>query len=793
VFSAWSELRFAARRLRRAPGFAWTVVLVLALGVGATTAAFGLVNAILVEPLPFPESERLVRLTHDVRDGGVASVDQSDASVQLYQTASRAFEGVAAWRFADGILSPSEPEQAAIRVHGARVTSSFFDVLAVRPALGRGFAAGEDRPGANHVVVLSYRLWQSRFHADPNALGRQVAVNDVPRTIVGIMPRGFGYPERHVEMWLPLARDPSDGRSFDLVGIARLKPAVSRAFAQADLARVLRAGPADAGPPDMTPRVQSLRDSIVGPVAEPLWLLFGSVLVVLLVACTNAAGLFLVRAERMQVELAVRGALGSGLAGVLALTLSEAALLCGVAGVAGMALAALAVAAARSWGAALSLPRLEELAVDARVLWFALGTALLCGIVVSLVPLLRARRAALAQVLRLGSVGLTGGRPRATTRHALVVSQIALSVVLVAASGLLTRSFLRLSAVEPGFDPARVVTLNVMLPFARYPSASRPAFFEALVREAKAIPGVRGVALADRIPLSGSHRDMSLEVGPGGSPAKHAVAWADAAYFETLRIPLLRGRTFGPKVADHLPEEVVVSQAFAAGYWGGASPLGRQVRAAGGAWHTVVGVVGDVHYDALDRPPSPIVYFPMAEPGSTWLVARTDASDGETLAALRGVVHALDLAVPTSDEGSLRRLVDEAAARARALAGLLGATSAVTLLLAAVGLYGVMAYTVAIRRRELGVRAALGAGPRELGRIVSLVGLRLTGVGIAVGLAAASVSSRLLGGLLYGVSPTDLATLGATPVLVLLVALAGTWIPARNAAALDPSESLRGQ
>jgi putative ABC transport system permease protein len=794
MFSPWSELRFAARRLRRAPSFAAAVVLVLALGVGTTTAVFSLVNGILLEPLPFPEPGRLVRLTHTVRDAGAATVDQSDASVMLYQGAAHVFDGVAAWRFDNGILGASDPSQSAIRVRGARVTSNFFDVMGVRPMLGRAFAPGEDRPGTNRVVVLSHRLWQQRLHGDPNAVGRLVVVNDVPRTIVGIMPKQFAYPANHVEVWLPLARDPAQGQTFDLVGIGRLKRGVSTASAQADLARVLGASsPATSAQSHLAPQVQSLRDSIVGPVSRLLWLVFGGVVLVLLVACTNVAGLFLVRAERMQLELAVRGALGSGLGGMLALTLSESLLLSAVAGSAGVWLAALAMSAARSAGSALSLPRLEEVGVDTRVLLFALGITMFCALAVSVLPLLRARGASVAQVLRGAGGGAAGGRSHKAARDALVMAQIALGVVLVAASGLMTRSFLRLSAVQPGFDPDHVVTSGVLLPFARYGADSRVNFFEALVREGKAIPGVRDVGLTDWVPLSGDHQDMAIEVEAPPSQANHAFARVDASYLKALRIPLLRGRTFGPQDVAHPADEVIVTRAFAGRYWPGTSPLGKRVRPVGGPWHTIVGEVGDAHYDALDTPASEMVYFPIVIPGTPSLVVRTDSREGETLSAIRGIVRTLDPAVPTFDEGSLRQLVDDSSARARALVVLLAMASVVTSLLAAVGLYGIMAYTVSIRRRELGIRMALGARPCDVSRMVSLLGLRLASVGIAIGLASTLLTSQLLRGLLYGVSPTDLVTLSVTPVAVFVVAFVATWIPARQAAAVHPSEALRSQ
>jgi predicted permease len=788
MFSPWSELRFAARRLRRAPSFATAAVLVLTFGVGATTAVFSLVNGILLEPLPFPEPGRLVRLTHTVRDGGGATVDQSDASVMLYQSEARAFDGVAAWRFDNGILGASEPSQNAIRARAARVTSNFFDVMGVRPVLGRAFAPGEDTPGANRVVVLSHRIWQQQLHGDPSAVGRQVVVNDVPRTIVGIMPKHFAYPANHVELWLPLARDPAQSRTFNLVGIARLKRGVSTASAQADLARVFSASSTPTSTQSLAPQVQSLQDSIVGPVSQLLWLVFGGVVLVLLAASTNVAGLFLVRAERMQLELAVRGALGSGLGGMLALALSESLLLCAIAGSAGVWLAALATSAVRSAGSVLSLPRLDEVGVDARVLLFALGITVFCALAVSILPLLRARGASVAQVLQGAGVGPAGGR----SRDALAVAQIALGVVLVAASGLMTRSFLRLNAVRPGFDADHVVTSSVLLPFARYGPASRLTFFDALVREANTIPGVRDVGLTSWVPLSGDPRELAIEVEANPSQVNHAVATVDAAYFRALRIPLLRGRTFGAHAARP-SNEVIVTRAFADRYWPGASPLGERVRPVGGEWHTVVGEVGDVHYDALDRPAREMVYFPIAEPGGLSLVVRADSREGEALAAIRGIVHALDSAVPTYDEGPLRQLVDKSSARARALVVLLAMASVVTSLLAAVGLYGVMAYAVSIRRRELGIRMALGARPRDVSHMVSLAGLRLASVGIAIGIASTLLTSQLLRGLLYGVSPTDLVTLSVTPIAVFVVAFVATWIPARQAAALHPSEALRSQ
>jgi putative ABC transport system permease protein len=820
---ARSELRFAARRLRRAPAFAAAVVLVLALGVGTTTALFSLVHGILLAPLPYPQPDRLLRLTH-TSSAGRATIDLSDALVMLYQSEARAFDGVAAWRFDDGDLAPLEAGQTAVRVRGARVTASFFDVLGVPPALGRAFAPGDDRPGAARVVVLSHRIWQERLHGAPDAIGRQIEVNDVPRTIIGIMPPRFAYPANHVELWLPLALDPAHTRpaTLNLIGIGRLKPGVSSEAARVDLARVLtnpgesfQGGGAAAGWQEtqetrIAPHVQSLRDSIVGPPARLLWFVFGSVLLVLLVACTNVAGLLLVRAERAQRELAVRAALGSGFLGVLALTLSESLLLSVLGGGAGVLLAVASLRGVRSAGTALALPRLEEVGVDAPVLLFALGITGFCALFVSVLPLLRARRISIAQVLRGAESGPAGGRAPQRARNALVVAQIALAVVLVTSSGLMTRSLLRLQDVRPGFAADHVVVSRVLLSYTKYSGGGmRLNFFQAMVREAQAIPGARDVALTDWVPLSGDRHDTAIEV-EGDDPSRasaggteHAEAHVDGAYFHALRIPLRRGRTFGAQDAARPLSEAIVSHAFAQRYWPGMSPLGKHVRPLGDRWYTIVGEVGDVRYEGLEQPPSEMVYFPIVGlgphdtvaslPPALSLVVRTEAGVGETLSAIRRIVAALDPTIPTYDEGSLRQLVHDASARARALAVLLAIASGVTSLLAAVGLYGILAYSVSLRRRELCIRMALGARPAEVRRRVSLQGLRLAGVGIVIGTACALATSQLLRGLLYGVSPTDLVTLTATPAALLVVAFIASWIPAHRAAAVHPAEALQSQ
>jgi predicted permease len=511
-------------------------------------------------------------------------------------------------------------------------------------------------------------------------------------------------------------------------------------------------------------------------------------------------------------ELAVRAALGSGFMGILALMLSESLLLSVLGGGTGVLLAVASMRVVRSTGTALSLPRLEDVGVDVPVLLFALGITVFCALFVSVLPLLRARRVSITQVLRRVGTGPAGGRAPQRVRSALVVSQIALAVVLVTSSGLMTRSLLRLHDVRPGFEADHVVTSRVLLPYARYGGGGvRLNFFQAMVREAQAIPGARDVALTDWVPLSGDRHDMAIDVEDDPSPAnvggtEHAVAHVDGHYFQTLRIPLLRGRTFGAQDAARPVDEAIVSHAFAERYWPGGpgtSPLGKRVRPLGGRWYIIVGEVGDVRYDGLEKPPSETVYFPIVTaglqetngslPSALSLVMRTDAGEGETLSAIRRIVAALDPTIPTYDEGPLQQLVHDASARARALAVLLAIASVVTLLLGAVGLYGIMAYSVSIRRRELGIRMALGARPADISRMVSLHGLRLAGFGIVIGTACALATSQLLRGLLYGVSPTDLVTLSATSAALLVVAFIASWIPAHRAAAVHPAEALQSQ
>jgi putative ABC transport system permease protein len=811
-----TELRHAARRLRRVPAFSIPTVLVLALGIGATTAMFSVVHAVLLSPLPFAQPERLVSLTYTLQVPGVPVADQSDASILLYQRHAKTLD-VAAWRPWDLNIG-ADGGAPAERIAAAAVTASLFPVLGVQPVLGRAFREGEDRVGAPPIAILSHPLWMRRYGGDPTVIGRTIRVDGAAREIVGVMPEGFVYRSPRVQMLIPLPLDPANAEpgSFNNEGIGRLRDGATAEQARAELdahfARILDEFPAPI-PRAMWEEakiravVAPLRDTVVGDVGRVLWIMLGSMGLVLAIACANVANLFLVRGESRQREFAVRGALGAGVAGVVAQCLGEALLLAGAGGALGVGLAALVVRIARTMGETFAVPRLHEVAVDTPVLLFALAVVAFCAACVSLIPVLRALHVPMATVLRDAGRASTEGRQRATARSALVVAQVALALVLVAASGLLARSFARIRDVEPGFAASGVTMARLSLPQADYPTAaSALQLYDRLLERLRAVPGVRDATVTTWVPLGGDRNGTVMEVEDrplpaNGVPRVHFVVNVEASYFRTMGVPLLAGRSFGPQDAARPQQEAIVSRAFAERYWPGESALGRRVRRGlAGEWMTVVGVAGDAHFEALDRPAEDAVYFPLVGRADSsiyvshyaGLMVRSEAlSSAEVTNAIRRAVRELDPAMPTFDDGPLQAMVDRASARARFTLLLLGAASAIALALGAVGIYGVMAYGVSLRRREIGVRLALGARPADVRGMVSRQGVTLGAIGVAIGLVSALAAMRLLRGLLYDVSPTDPVTLVATCLTLLGVTLLATWLPARRAAATDPAVALR--
>jgi putative ABC transport system permease protein len=759
----------------------------------------------------------LVALTHTIELSGVPEADQSEASVLFYQEHAKAFTGIGAWRDQAVNLELVDGQAgAAERVEAAAVTSNLFEVLGIPPLLGRDFRAGEDRVGAAPVVMLSYGFWQRHFSGARSVLGKRIVANGISREIVGVMPQSFVFPRSAPELWTPLPLDPATASagSFNYRGIGRLRSDATTASARADLDRVLP-GLLDEFPggipramwdqAHVRPVVTPLLDSIVGNVSSLLWILLGSVGLVLLIACANVANLFLVRGEARQLELAVRGALGSGIAGIVAQCLSESLVLAAAGGVIGVLFAVVGVSWAAGWADKMSVPRLEQVSVDGRVLAFALAVCAVSTLLVSLIPLLRARRVPIAMVLRESGRGSTAGAERQRTRSALVVAQVALALVLVAGSGLLARSFTRLRNVQPGFDGRNVAVTRLALSTTTYPSGpERVLFYGRLLDQVRALPGVHEATISDWVPLTTDHNDVVVTVEdhplpPDALPADHYTVTVDPNYFKTMGIPLLAGRAHESPYRGRRSLDVVVSKAFAERYWPGKGALGKNIRPAlTGPWFAIVGVVGNVHYEALNKPAEDAIYLPLLPadsdgaytPTFVALLVRTEGSQDVAL-PIRNIVHALDPAVPTYGEQSLSSIVSASSSRARVTVLLLVIASTLALILGAVGLYGVLAYGVSLRQREIGVRIVLGAPPAQVSWMVSRQALGLALAGIVIGIGFALGATRLLSGLLYDVSPTDPLTLGATCIGLLAMAGLASWIPARRAAAVDPAEALR--
>jgi predicted permease len=813
------ETRHAARRLARAPVFSLTTLLVLTLGIGSSVALFSIVNGVILRPLPYADPGQLVSLSHSIVVPGIDHVDQSDATFLLYQRHNQVFSGIGSYRESEANLAPTTGSGGdAERVSTASVSASLLPMLGVAPLIGRSFVAGEDRSDAARVIILSEALWQKRFGGDRSILGKTVLDDGVPTQVVGIMPSSFQFPTAHTEAWVPTRFDAAHTSpgSFNYEAVARLRPGVTLQAAKADLDRVLPRL-LDEYPSDIPPAmfasvhlqsiVRPLRDVIVADVSSLLWILFGTGVVVLLISCANVANLFLIRGEARHRELAVRTALGAGRSAVLVQYFSEAALLAGAGGLAGLAIADVAIRLLGKLPAGLSLPRMAEVSLDGRVILFAVAVTLVTAIAVSLVPLLRARRVPLSAVLKDSGRSATSGVERQHSRNALVVAQIALALVLVTASGLMLRSFARLRDVSPGFDAEHALTMRFALPDAKYGSAlSRMQYFNELADRVRAIPGVAAVGFTDWLPLSGDNNNtvMAVEDHPIAKnevPAVHDMAEVSGEYFRAMGIPLVSGRTFGAQDAAHPVAEAVVSHAFAKRYWKAVSPLGKRIRPGiDGPWYTIIGEVGDVHFASLDKPAEDVVYFPQVMAGhdsgsdvdgAVALVVRSTRDPAALTPAIRQAVHTLDPSLPTYQEQTMARVLANASARTQFTMWLLAVAGIIALTLGAVGIYGVMAYGVSLRHREIGVRMALGARPSDVAQMISRQGVTLAGVGIVVGIAVAIVVTRFMRGLLYDVSATDPMTLSGTCVLLLLVALVASWLPARRAAGVDPAEALR--
>jgi predicted permease len=793
------DLRYALRTLRSNPGFTAVAAITLALGLGATTAIYTVVDRVLLRPLPYPQAERLVRIWHWNEQ---SVVPRENIAYQTFQELDAALEAIdaaaAVSPYWDFTVSAPEPE----RVGGYWVSASFFPLTGATASIGRVFGPAEDTPGGESVVVLSHAYWQRRFGGDSSIVGRAVTIGDGPATVIGVLEAGFRYGNP-VELWAPLAQNPlvPRGRQVRWVDIlARLAPGRTVAEARTEFGtfaqRLAQAYPAEAG--GLGGDVAGLYQATVGDVRPALWILLGGVAFVLLIACANIGNLLLARATARHAEVAVRSALGAGAGRLVRQFLTESLVLATLGGLLGLALAAWLLELFRAVGPA-SLPRLDEVGLDGRILAVSALVTLGAGVFFGLAPTLGAVRGNPQARLREGGRSLAGSGGR--LRDALVVAEVALALVLLAGAGLLIRSFARLMEVDPGFRADHVLTLQIALP-GTYDPAARLPLYQRLNAELEAIPGVEAAGITTRLPLT-SQLSTKLDIRdrpvPDGQQPGVEFRRAGGRYFEAMGIPIVRGRPFDERDTPEAPGALIVSRSLAERLWPGEDPVGKQVRfwfagiTADAPWLDVAGVAGDVKHFGLDAGAPDIVYAAASQgpPGSPQLAIRTAGDPAAIAAAVRDRIRAIDPNIVQFDVQTMAARVGESVAGRRFNMLLLGLFGALALTLAAVGIYGVIGYAVRRRTHELGVRMALGADRRDVLRLVVSSGMRLAGIGLGLGLIAALGLTRLMRRLLFEVSPTDPLALGLVSLTLAAVALLATWVPARRAARVHPMEALR--
>jgi putative ABC transport system permease protein len=782
--------RFAVRQLIKTPGFTLVAVITLALGIGATSAIFSVVNGVLLRPLPYPDPDGLVRVHEVVPQYGRFSV--APASFLDWRTQNTVFEQIAAYAGSSVTLTDGGGPE---RVSGADVTWELFELLRVAPRIGAGLTEAHETPGANGVAVISHDLWQSRFGADPAVVGRTVTFNGAPVTILGVMSSDFYFPTRAAQYWRPIQMNTGNRGGHYIGVVARMKAGVTAERAGIEMQSIAERLAAEypESSANETAEVVPLHDQVVGGVRPALLTLLAAVGVVVLIACANVANLLLVRASVREKEVAIRAALGAGRRRLVVQMLVESLVLAAAGGAMGLALAYAAMSPLQSLSAG-SIPRVTEIAIDGTVLGFTAFAVLLTGLLFGLAPAWQASRAGLGSVLKEGgrSSTSTGGR---WMRSSLLVAEVALSIVLLVGAALLLRSFEKLTRVDPGFSPDPVLAFQVSLPATTYPdAANRVAFFDTLLSRLEALPGVRAAGMIQTLPMRGSYV-LSFDVDgrppapPGeGTSAYHRVI--SPHYFQSLGIPLRRGRIFDERDTETSPMVALVDEAFVKRHFPEEEPIGRRLDIGNGTdgFYEVVGVVGDVHYSGLDAVPSPTMYVPWKQDifSTMWVLATSDADPSGLATPVRDVVRDIDRGLPTYSTTPLRTIVDDSVAERRFSMLLLAGFAAVALFLAAVGLYGVVSYSVSQRTREIGLRMAVGAQPGDVVRLVLGGGMKLAVIGVAIGLGGAIALSSLVESMLFGVTPSDATSYAATAGLLLAIAAVACFVPARRAMRVDP-------
>jgi putative ABC transport system permease protein len=799
-----ADIRFGGRMLIKRPVFTAVAVVTLALGIGANTAIFSVVNAVLLNPLPYanPSELTLIWLQHPPTNQFQQPASFPDFT--YWQDQSKSFERIVATRtlsvnFTDG----DEPE----RVNGARVSAGFLAMLKVNTVAGRDFLDVETQPGGAPVALIGYKLWQQRYGGNASLVGQAVSIDSTSYTIVGVLPPGFYYPSPETQVYIPLLQGKNEtarGSRFLRV-IGRLKAGVSLTEAQAEMDTI--GGQIAARYPDSNAdvgvRLVPLHEQVVGKIRPALLILFGAAGCVLLIACVNVANLLLARATSRRAELAVRSALGASRSRLIRQLLTESILLSLVGGILGVLIAIWGVPALTSISAQ-SIPRVEEVSVSTNALLFTLLISLGSGVVFGIVPALQASTEQLTETLKEGRRGATGGAMNQRLLNILVAAEVALAVVLLAAAGLMLRSFVSLSGIAPGFNPKGVVTIGIGLTQPVYADIQQQArFYDRLTETVSVIPGVESVAGINRVPLLGFNSSTSFTfqgkpVQQGNEPTADCRI-ATPNYFKTMGIPLLEGREFDRRDGKDSPEVVIINQAMASQYLNDEDPIGKrlQIYPNPPRWREVVGVVGDVKLLGLDSDISPAIYVPPpqnpypAAMRNSYLAVRTSGDANSVAAAIRGQMKTIDSGVPVAQVRLLEDIVADSVAPQRLNMWLLVAFAGLAALLAAVGIYGVMAYSVTERTHEIGVRIALGADSTDMLRMVMLDGAKVTTAGIIAGLAAAFGLTRLMSSLLFKVGAADPITFTCISVLIVSVSLLASYFPARKASRVDPMVALR--
>lgn len=798
----FQDIRFALRLLINRPGFTAVAILTLALGIGASTSIFSVVEAVLLRPLPFAEPDRLVQLS--IRGGDGATYPLPDTDFVAWREQNDAFSSLAVYDGGQGLTLTGQGDAERIIVRN--VTDRFFATLSVAPLLGRTFIDGEDKPGAAKSIVLSATFWQRHFHGDPRVIGQSVLLDGVSHTIVGVMPASFVFFDSDLDGWRVLTmQTPKRRGPFYSYGVARLKTGTTLEQARANLAAIAnsikRRYP---GSNLWSYSLVPLQDEMVGDVRRTLYLLFGAVGFLLLIATANVANLLLARAGSRTREMAVRAAIGAGRARIVSQLVTESVVLGVLSGLAGLVIAYWATRALLQI-APVGIPRLGEVGLNGTVFGFAVGIAFLCGILFGLAPALRVAGLPLVQGLKEGGrSGASAGQRR--TQRALVVCEIALALILSVGAGLMIRSMTALSRVNIGFSPAHLVTFRLNLPERRYDTPAKiTAMYDALRARLEADPAIRSVGSSTSLPpdldaMTDSFLIEGQQTPPNQIPPNASFIFADENYFKTLGVPLMAGRFFDEHDVPDGPPVVIVNETLAKRSFPGGNAVGKRLKQGGAErpdnpWMEIVGVVGDIKYSGLNSPPEPAYYLADRQqtPTRRFVMVRTAADPRSALTSIRAAMSALDRDVPVSRLYTLDELMNESVAAPRFRTTLVTLFAIVGLVLAAVGIYGVMAYTVSERMRELSLRVALGATRGDVMRMVLAEATALATAGIVLGVAGAAATTRLMAALLFGVTPTDPSTFASIAGILMAIALAGSYVPARRATRVDPMATLRSE